>query len=165
MNTCVEIKQTLSGAIQQFTCELVALEEDYGILRYCISERVSVGHVLLLPGAVTYAVYWIGRPYNVYWWRDPQGETLAFYCNIADSTRLSPAEFRWRDLTLDILIHPNGEIAILDQDQLPPNLPGPLKSYIDLAKQHVVDNARRIVEEVQELVKRHACCLGCANEI
>ena len=155
MNTCIEIKQTLSGTVEQFACELVALEENYGILRYRILERVSVGDVLLVPGAVTYAVYWIGRPYNVYWWRDPQGETLAFYCNIADSTTLSPAEFRWRDLTLDILIHPNGEIAILDQDQLPSDLPGPLRNYIDLAKQHVVDNAREIVEEVQELVERH----------
>ena len=156
LDTCIEMKQTLSGAMQQFTCELVALEDTYGILRYHIAKRAAAGEIVLLPGTVTYAVYWIERPYNVYWWRNPQGKTLAFYCNIADSTRLSADEFHWRDLTLDVLILPGGEITILDQEQLPADLPGSLRNYIDCAKQHVVQNARRITEEVQELVERHS---------
>ncbi len=155
-DTCIEMKQTLSGAIQQFTCELVALEDTYGILRYRIAKRATAGDIVLLPGTVTYGVYWIERPYNVYWWRNPQGDTLAFYCNIADSTRLSAAEFHWRDLTIDILILPDGEIAVLDQEQLPEDLTRPLRNYIDSAKQHVIKNARRITEEVQELVERHS---------
>jgi hypothetical protein len=81
-------------------------------------------------GTVSFGHFWTDRPYNVYHWMDgTTGATIGYYVNLADSTRVDGDLLEWRDLAVDILIRPDGNVTVLDEDE----------SLRRLAAQHVVD--------------------------
>lgn len=114
-----------------FECGLVHCTEKFGILDYIIDRPCQVGEIKLRPGDTTRAFYWTERPYTLYAWQLQKGRTI-YYFNVADSVSLTPREFVWRDLVVDILIDSDQNIHILEQElpQLSPNL----SRYIESAK-------------------------------
>jgi predicted RNA-binding protein associated with RNAse of E/G family len=162
MRRCIERKRYLCGDEVIFECELVTLEERFGILKYVIHRQWQVDDLALRPGTVTYAFYWVDRPYNLYWWVDQDGRTVGYYFNLADSVELSAHEFVWRDLVIDILILPasRGEtgqrqVQIIDEDGLPDTLSGALRAYIEAGKCQVLQNYATIIEEVSLILDEH----------
>lgn len=153
MKRCLEKKRYLSGAEVTFECELVALEERFGILKYVIDQQWQVSSLTLRPGVVTYAFYWTDRPYNLYWWLDEDGETLGYYFNLADSVSLSPQEFVWRDLIVDVLVLPSGQAQVVDEDEVPDTLDKELWRRIESGKQRVLGNHQAIIKEAATLLE------------
>jgi hypothetical protein len=155
MRTCLEKKLTLSGETETYQCELVSLREGIGILRYVIDRKYDVAGYTLAPGDVTLALFWEERPYTLYiWFRKIQGDR-AFYFNIADSVVLRPEEFLWRDLAVDILVDRSGDVKVLDEHELPPDLPPALVGYIEDARDHVLSHFRDIIKEAEYLLTNH----------
>lgn len=153
MTACLERKRYLSGAEVTFECELVALEDRFGILRYVIDQQWNVEGLTLRPGTVTYAFYWTDRPYNLYWWLDEDGQTLGCYFNVADLVSLSEREFVWRDLVVDILVLPTGQVHVIDENEVPDGLDEELRAYIDAGKRQVLRNHPIIVEAAAAILK------------
>ncbi len=151
--SCLEIKRKLDGREQRFPCGLAALAPSYGVLRYVTDSERRVASVRLFAGCVTYAVYWPDRPYNVYWWQEPSGRSLAFYFNISDSTELSCEAFRWRDLALDVLVLPDGRAEVLDEAELPADLEPALRAYVLKARDAILGAPRALTEQVRGLVE------------
>jgi hypothetical protein len=152
VTTCLEKKVTLAGEIKIYPCELVSLRDRVGVLRYIIDREYDITGFRLLPGDTTIAVYWEDRPYTLYvWLRKRQGDR-AYYFNIADSVSLRPDEFIWRDLAVDILVDPAGTISVLDEHELPDDLPRDLLVYIMKAKEQVLAHIRDIIEEADERI-------------
>jgi len=156
MTVCIERKRYLSGGEATFACELVALEPDFGILKYVLDREWQVHGLALRPGHVTYAFYWTERPYNLYWWVDERGQTLGHYFNLADSVVLSRDEFSWRDLVVDVLVLPDGQVHVIDEDQVPGELDGNLGTYIQTARQQVLHDHRGIIGEAAALLDSRA---------
>ncbi len=152
MSFCKERKSLLSGGEVTYDCELIGLQEGFGLLRHLIGRQYEVGSLTLIPGMVSYGFYWTGKPYTLYLWLQGNGGRVGYYFNLADSISLSPKEFKWRDLAVDVLILPWGEVEILDEDQLPSNLPGDLRSYIESAKGMVLKNYGAIIEEANNML-------------
>jgi predicted RNA-binding protein associated with RNAse of E/G family len=155
MRTCRERKRYLSGAEVVFECELVALEDRFGILKYVLDRRWQVHGLTLHPGTLTYAFYWLDRPYNLYWWLDGSGETVGYYINLADSVQLSAREFAWRDLVIDLLVLPGGRIRLIDEEELPDGLEQGLLSYIQAGKRLLLRDYKAIIEEATALLQRY----------
>lgn len=156
MRACLEKKLTLSGEIKTYPCELVSLEGGVGILRYVIDQEYDVAGFRLSPGDVTLAVYWKSRPYTLYVWFRNQQRDRAYYFNISDSVTLSPDEFVWRDLAVDILVDPEGIVSVLDEHELPPDLPPDLALYIEEARNNVLAHFRDIIKEAEGLLRARA---------
>ena len=152
MARCREIKHTLSGDMQTYSCELLHYEPGFGMLRYVIDREYDIRGHRLLPGDVTDALYWEGRPYTLYVWHPRSGGGSLFYFNIADRVSLRQGEFIWRDLTIDVLVDAHGRIDILDEDELPKDLPEELRIYIRTAVDLVVTQHREIIREANELI-------------
>jgi len=75
---------------------------------------------LIIPkGSYTIAYYWKDRPYNLYVWRDIKGKYLGSYFNIVKNTQIKDEVVSFEDLIIDIMVLPNGEYFILDEDELP----------------------------------------------
>jgi len=142
---CQETKITLSGETKTYPCELISLDNGAGILRYVIDREYDVHGVKLSPGDETIALYWEDRPYTLYIWRRP-AQDAAYYFNIADRISLTPQEFIWRDLVVDILVDHAG-VHVLDEDELPPSLDTGLLSSIREAQAHVLAHHPRIIKE------------------
>ncbi|MGG4266769.1 DUF402 domain-containing protein [Peribacillus simplex] len=75
---------------------------------------------LTIPiGSYTIAYYWKDRPYNLYIWRDYEGEYLGSYFNIVKNTEMTDKLVSFEDLIIDILVLPDGDCFILDEEELP----------------------------------------------
>jgi len=155
MTVCIERKRYLSGGEITFVCELVALEGNVGVLKYVLDREWQVHGLTLRPGHVTYAFYWTDRPYNLYWWVDERGATLGYYFNLVDSVELAEQEFSWRDLVVDLLVLPDGQVYVIDEDQAPGGLNSELKAYIEAGKRQVLQDYGSIVMEAARLFDRY----------
>jgi len=102
MPLCIETKLTLSGETKTYRCELLHFGSGFGVLRYVIDREYDVHGVVLAPGDETIALYWEDRPYTLYVWRRQAAQDTVFYFNIADQISLTPQEFIWRDLAVDM---------------------------------------------------------------
>jgi uncharacterized protein len=75
---------------------------------------------LTIPkGSYTIAYYWKDRPYNLYIWRDNNGNYLGAYFNIVKNTYMTDHFVSFEDLIIDIMVLPSGDYFILDEDELP----------------------------------------------
>jgi len=152
MKKILEKKYLLNGDIRVYDCELIYKNHKLGILKYVLEKQYNVAG-LILPGAsVTYAFYWIDRPYTLYRWYYKE-KNIGNYFNIADQIVLNDSEFEWRDLTVDILYLPDNLPKVLDEDELPSDIPNHLLEYIDLAKKHVIENYQGIIAETDQLLR------------
>lgn len=152
MKYCTEIKNLLAGGRVTFNCKLVALNKEPGILKYILKKKYKVGSLILPKGSITYAFYWINRPYTLYKWFDKNGKILGNYFNIADSISLTENEFKWRDLIVDILVSPKGVLEVLDENEVPYDLDGKLMNYIKNSKNLILREYKFIIEETDELI-------------
>lgn len=155
MKSCKEKKRLLSGTEVTYDCELVALCDRLGILKYSIDQQWQVGSLILQPGTVTYGFYWPDRSYVLYKWLNKNGDALGDYFNIADSVTLSVQEFSWRDLVVDILVLPTGQIEVLDEDEMPESLDDELRDYIESVKQMLLRNYRAVIVETTNILNRY----------
>lgn len=121
----LEIKRTLDGREKRFDCRLLARSPDGGhaAVLWVAPEPMHVHGVDLPGGTVSVGHFWTDRHYNVYHWLDPAGETLGYYFNICDQTRIGADVIEWRDLTVDVLALPGGRLDVLDEHELPAELP------------------------------------------
>lgn len=152
---CREVKRSLSGVELTYNCELVALSGRFGILKYELDREWRVGSLNLQPGMFSYGLYWVDRPYTLYLWFDNGREPLAHYFNLADSVTLSPQQFVWRDLVVDILVWPTGEIEVLDESELPTSVDDQLMDYIESSKALVLENYEAIIQEAKEMLAEY----------
>ena len=149
--TVLERKIRLDGTTEDFRCEPLALEPGRrAVLRYLLDRDWHVADVLVVPrGAVTVSHYWTDRPYNVYHWL-VDGRTLACYCNVVAATTIAPDLVTYEDLTVDVLIAPDGTATVLDEDELPPDLDPRHRRTIAQALEAIMSSPRRLLREIEE---------------
>lgn len=153
--SCKERKRFLSETEITYDCELVALCDGLGILKYSIDQQWQVGSLILRPGSVTYGFYWPDRSYVLYKWLNKNRDALGDYFNIADSVMLSVQEFSWRDLVVDILVLPTSHIEILDEDEIPEYLDAEMRVYIESAKRMLLRDYPSVIAETNTILDRH----------
>jgi uncharacterized protein DUF402 len=117
----LEIKRTLDGREKRFDCRLLARAADgrHAAVLWIAPEPMHVHGVDLPAGTVSVGHFWSDRHYNVYHWLDPAGQTLGYYFNICDQTRIGAGTIEWRDLIVDVLAIPGRRLDVLDEDELP----------------------------------------------
>lgn len=155
MSLFTEVKRRLDGSVAKFECTLVHREAGHVVLRYDITgQGGEVAGVRLPGGTITYAYYWTDRPYNVYHWLLPDGTTAGYYFNLADQTEIGEKRVAWLDLTVDILITPDGRCQVLDEDELPADLGPALRERLARAKAEILENREWLVEEIDSTTRR-----------
>lgn len=62
--------------------------------------------------------YYNDRWYNIFEIHDREDDLLkGWYCNITEPARFTPNRIEYKDLALDVLVYPNGEYLILDENE------------------------------------------------
>jgi predicted RNA-binding protein associated with RNAse of E/G family len=149
--TIIERKTRLDGSVSEYRCERLSLKVDRrAVLRYVMDRDWVIGDtgIVLHPGQITIAHYWIDRPYNVYHWLDGT-RTIAYYCNVANDTIIREDRVGYTDLVVDVLLRPSGETIVLDEEDLPPDLAPALRIHIARALETIAAGPRRLAEEVE----------------
>lgn len=149
--TIVEIKRTLDGRRKEFRCRLVERAPDRAIVLFVSPQPYEVGGLALPPGTVTLGHFWQGRDYNVYHWLTPDGTTLAHYFNLAADTSIDEGSIQWLDLALDLLVRPDRPAAVLDEDELPPDLDHDTRERIAAARAKILREHPVIIDQLEQL--------------
>ena len=147
----VEIKRTLDGREKRFDCRLLALAPDrrHAAVLWIAPEPMHVHGVDLPAGTVSVGHFWTDRPYNVYHWLDRAGQTLGYYFNICDQTRVGPGIIEWRDLIVDVLALPGGRLDVLDENELPAALAPEIAAHIAAGKQAILTAPAAVMAEIE----------------
>lgn len=93
----------------------------------------------------TRASYWFDRPYNVYRWFDANHQLVAAYFNIVGTTSFTNNILSFEDKIIDVLVLPDGQTFVLDEDELPV----PLAQFEDGA---VLAATKRVLEDYKTIV-------------
>jgi uncharacterized protein len=126
MKSChkiIERKIRYDSSIVEYSCLLVKARNHHVVLFHEVQESftmIASQNKLTIPkGSYTLAYYWKDRPFNLYIWRDHNGEYLGSYFNIVKNTYITDKLVSFEDLIIDIMVLPNGTYFILDEDELP----------------------------------------------
>lgn len=119
----IERKICYDATIVEYPCALLQANRKHAVLFHKIQESFSMvteQATLTIPvGSYTLAYYWEERPYNLYIWRDKNGQYLGAYFNIVKNTSITDDLVTFEDLIIDVLVFPNGDWYILDEEELP----------------------------------------------
>jgi hypothetical protein len=145
----IERKTRFDGSVQEFACRALLVEPGkHAVIRYDLTRDWQVGGMVFPKGGYTAGHFWVDRPYNVYHWLDG-GRTLAYYFNVGLVDEISESRVAWRDLIIDVLVKPDGAIDILDEDEVPPDLPAEHRRTIAQALEQIVTNPKRLAKEIE----------------
>jgi uncharacterized protein len=145
----LEVKRTLDGAVDTFPCTSAEVTPHRAVLLYTISRGRRIADVELPAGTVTVAYYWTDRPYNVYHWVAPAGETLAWYFNASGPVRIGHDRVEWEDLEVDVLVTPDLRVRVLDEERLPADLAASRRAEIAAARRRILDDQGTVTREVE----------------
>ena len=80
-------------------------------------EPPVIDGVPFLPGDIFTEFYYLDRWYNVFHIADAHGELKGWYCNVAEPATLDAEGLSFVDMCLDLFVHPDGAMAVLDEDE------------------------------------------------
>lgn len=127
----IERKIRYDSTIVEHTCLLFEKKLKSIVLfhevQYLFTMTAHDTSLIIPKGSYTIAYYWEDRPYNLYIWRDKDGRYLGSYFNIVKNTQVTNEVVSFEDLIIDIMVLPNGEYFMLDEDELPE----PIESFED----------------------------------
>jgi hypothetical protein len=145
----IERKTRFDGSVQEFACRALLIEPGKrAVIGYDLTRDWQVGGLVVPKGGYTAGHFWLDRPYNVYHWLDGR-RTLGYYFNVGLVDEISESRVAWRDLIVDVLVKPDGGIDILDEDEVPPDLPPEHRRTIAQALEQIVTNPKRLVKEIE----------------
>jgi predicted RNA-binding protein associated with RNAse of E/G family len=145
----IERKTRFDGSVEEFACHALLIEPaKRAVIRYDFARDWTVSGIQLPRGGFTAGHFWVDRPYNVYHWLNA-GRTLGYYFNVGLVDEISDAQVAWRDLIIDVLVTPDGAIDILDEDEVPADLPAEHRRTIARALEQIVTNPKRLVKEIE----------------
>ncbi|MGP7817659.1 DUF402 domain-containing protein [Niallia sp. 01092] len=148
----IEKKVRYDNKVVEHSC-LLLQAEPYIVLFHKITDSFTMTtvegkHLTISEGSYTTAFYWKDRPYNVYLWRDSEGNYLGCYFNIVKNTYRTDAIVCFEDLMIDVLVLPNGQVFILDEDELPEPIEQFEKGQVQKALTHLTTNMEIVLSEV-----------------
>lgn len=145
----LEIKHKLSGERHEFYCQTLEKNAGEVVMLYRLEKPVTIADQHFAEGTLSFGYFWDDRNYNVYHWVATNGDSLAAYINIADRTEITHEIVEWRDLIIDLLITPDGRCQILDEDELPDDLPQELDQLISQQTETLLQKHQQLLQEIE----------------
>jgi uncharacterized protein len=81
-------------------------------------DRLDLGYLVFEPEDYFIEYFALHDPFNVFALYSDQGELKGWYCNVTHPTRVASNEVAWHDLYLDVIVYPDGQLLLLDEDEL-----------------------------------------------
>jgi hypothetical protein len=147
MRTITIIKQNYLGQESlRYSGQLIErLPHEIRIEAYFNRDETIVKGIILNRGDRFIETYYDNRWYNIFEIHDQVDDHIkGWYCNICYPTTIYEDSITYRDLALDLLVYPDGNRVVMDEDEFS-SLPLPTK---------VQTAARQALDELQGLFPR-----------
>ena len=80
--------------------------------------RMDLGYMIFEPGDYLYEYFATVEPFNAFVLFSPDNVFKGWYCNITHPTMVRGDTVYWHDLYVDVVQKCDGEILVLDEDEL-----------------------------------------------
>ncbi len=80
--------------------------------------RVDLGCLDFEPGDLLREYFSPDHPFNAVAVFAPDGRLKGWYCNVTYPARIEADQISWQDLYIDIVVCPDGQTVVLDEDEL-----------------------------------------------
>ncbi len=168
----IERKIRYDSTIVEHSCILLKAKNQNVVLFHKILDSFTMianQNKLTIPkGSYTLAYYWKYRPFNLYIWRDNNGNYLGSYFNIVKNTFITDKLVSFEDLIIDIMVLPNREYFILDEDELPEPLDQFENGFVQQALNSLTDSIdillSQTISETENTFKHEELLLWLNNK-
>ena len=146
----LEIKRHLNKPDESYLCDLFKRGSGYVVLKY-VSERPGrVGSITFEVGSTTYAYYRTGGGYVLWRMFGPDNKLKGQLFHICRDQQVGEDRVEYLDLLLDLWIDEDGELTILDLDEVDECVAKGVIGEQDLAwiarqEQDIIKNWRQII--------------------
>ena len=153
----LEIKRHLNKPDESYVCDLLKRGSDYIILRYVSDRSGQVGSVTIEAGSTTYAYYRNGMGYVVWKMVTPDKTLNGYLFHICRDLRVGEDEVEYLDLLLDVWIDAEGQLKILDRDEVEEckdqgKIGGDELTWIARQEQEITQNWKQIITDFEYLL-------------
>lgn len=156
--TITEIKRHLDGREERYECELLLRTDDAALVRFGFhqDEPREDGPFQLPSGEiVTLAAFWEGHPYLIYRLTDENDRLIGHRFDVCEAVHIDD-EIRYTDLLLDVWIPRDGNIYVLDADEIEDARSSGLMderqvAFVDRVRQYLETHAADVIKELDEL--------------
>lgn len=81
-------------------------------------QRIDLGCLVFEPGDRLHEYFSPDSPFNAFALFAPDGRFKGWYCNVTYPARIEGDQISWQDLYIDIIVCPDGQNVVLDEDEL-----------------------------------------------
>ena len=146
----LEIKRHLNKPDESYVCDLLKRGNDYIILTYVSDRSGQVGSVTIDAGSTTYAYYRNGKGYVVWKMVTPDRTLNGYLFHICRDLRVGEDKVEYLDLLLDVWIDAEGQLKILDRDEVEECA---VKGVIGRSELHwIAQQEREIVKNWRQII-------------
>jgi protein associated with RNAse G/E len=153
----LELKRHLNKPEESYLCDLIRRGSDYILVKYVSDRSGRIGSVTLQAGSTTYAYYKIGMGYVIWKMCNPDSRLAGYLFHICQDIHLEEDKIKYLDLLLDVWIDPEGQITILDRDEVEEcAIKGVIGEselmWIARQEQEIIENWKQIISDLNLLL-------------
>jgi uncharacterized protein len=162
----MERKIRYDGSIEEHGCIQLKRKDNTIVVFHEIRQSFTItgnqNQITIPKGSYTTAYYWRNKPFNLYFWRDVKGNFLGAYFNIVRNTMIKNNLVSFEDLIIDVFVLPSGEYIVLDEDELPSELPQFENGFVQRSLNNLVVSKNLLLEQViaetDTIFSHNRCC-------
>jgi len=113
-----ELKRHVNKPDQSYLCDLLAHGSDYVIVKYVSEISGRVGAIIFDAGSTTFAYYKTGMGYVLWKMLNPDNRLEGYLFHICRDLQVGENRVEYLDLLLDVWIDADGQMTILDRDEV-----------------------------------------------
>ena len=146
----LEIKRHLNKPDESYLCDLLKRGNGYILIRYVSPGAGRVGPLTFEPGTVTDAYYHTGGGYVQWRMRGANGCLRGHLFQVCREQKVSAERVEYLDMLLDLWVDQNGELLVLDRDEVDLCAAQGVLDQQDLA--WIADQERRVRNDSAEMM-------------
>ena len=153
----LELKRHLNKPEESYRCDLIRRGSDYIIVKYVSDRSGRVGSVTFKAGSTTYAYYKTGMGYVIWKMFNSDTRLEGYSFHICQDIDVEEDTVKYLDLLLDVWIDTEGQITILDRDEVDEcaakGVIGESKLlWIAQQEQKIIENWKQIISDFNLLL-------------
>lgn len=113
-----EIIHFINKPDQHYWCQELHREPGYLVLRYDVKKDAHIGSVLIPAQSLTIAHYWQGFGRVLWELYGPDRQLIGYCYHLCLPVEIGDSHVEYQDLLLDLWFDPQGNLTVLDQDEL-----------------------------------------------
>jgi hypothetical protein len=154
----LEMKRHLNKADESYLCDVFKRGSDYVVLKYVNERPGRVGGIICDVGSTTYAYYKPGRGYVLWKICGPDGRLKCHLFHVCRNLEVREDRVEYLDLLLDLLIDADGQLTVLDWEEVEVCAAKGVIGQQDLAwiarqRREITDNMGRLISDFDLLLQ------------